>query len=209
MADAAGVLDPRRPGHGHAVAGAAEVRGHLLGPLIRRVPGPGPAHRVVRVGLVGAPDVVELHVLFDRRVDAIRNGELVVQAVQRAFGARAVVAADVDDQRIVELAGVLDRLDHAADLVVGIGEIRRIDIGLADVELLRLGRERVPLRQVLRPGRELGVLRDHAELLLVGEDRLTQLVPAVVEQMHVADLVDPLLRRVVRRSACRRARSRS
>ena len=65
VADAARVLDARGPGHGHAVARAAEMRGHLLGPLIRRVPGPGPAHRVVRVGLVGAPGVVELHVLFD------------------------------------------------------------------------------------------------------------------------------------------------
>ena len=67
--------------------------------------------------------------------------------LQRALGARAVVAADVDDQRVVELAGVLDRLDHAADLVVGIGEVGRVDLGLADVELLLLGRERVPLRR--------------------------------------------------------------
>ena len=37
---------------------------------------------------------------------------------------------------------------------------------------------------------------------------LAQLVPALVEQVHVADLLDPLRRRVVRRVACRPARSR-
>ena len=45
----------------------------------------------------------------------------------------------------------------------------------------------------------LRVLRDHAELLLVGEDLLAQRVPALVEQVHVADLLDPFRRRVVRR----------
>ena len=51
---------------------------------------------------------------------AVEIGVLVEQAVITAFGARAVVADDVEDQRIVELARVLDRLDEAADLCVGI-----------------------------------------------------------------------------------------
>ena len=140
IANAAGVLDAHGPGHGHAVASAAEMRGHLLGPLIGRIPGPRPAHRVMRVGLVGTPDVVELHVLFHGRVHGVGNSELVEQAVQRALGARAVVAADVDHERVVELADVLDRLDHTADLMVGVRQIRRVDLGLADVELLCLGR---------------------------------------------------------------------
>ena len=38
-----------------------------------------------------------------------------------------------------------------------------------------------------------------AEPLLVGEDRVAEFVPAVVEQMHVADLLDPLRRRMMRR----------
>ena len=141
IADATGVLDARRPGHGHAVAGATEIGCDLLGPFEGRVPGPGPAHRVVGIGLVGAPGVVELHVLFDRRVHGIRNGELVVETVERAFRARAVVAADVDDECIVEFASVRNGLDHATDFGVGISEVRRIDVGLPDVELLRLGRQ--------------------------------------------------------------------
>ena len=64
------------------------------------------------------------------------------------------------------------------------------------------------LQQIIRPRRQLGILRDDAEPLLVGEDLLAQRVPALVEQMHVADLLDPFRRRVVRRVRCRPARSR-
>ena len=38
------------------------------------------------------------------------------------------------------------------------------------------------LQQIVRPGRQLGILRDDAELLLVGEDLVAQGVPALVEQ---------------------------
>ena len=55
------------------------------------------------------------------------------------------------------------------------------------------------LQQVIRPGRQFRILRDHAELLLVGEDLIAQRIPALVEQVHVADLLDPLRRRMVRR----------
>jgi hypothetical protein len=51
---------------------------------------------------------------------------------------RAVVAADVDDQRVVELAHVLDGLDHPANLVVRIREVHAVHIGLLDEELLLL-----------------------------------------------------------------------
>ena len=64
--------------------------------------------------------------------------------------------------------------------------------------------ERIPFRQLLRPRRQLGVLGHDAEPLLVGEDGLAQLVPAVVEQVHVADLLDPLRRRMVRRMGAAR-----
>ena len=47
------------------------------------------------------------------------------------FSARAVVASDVDDQRVVELAEVLDLLDHTADLVVGVGGVGCEHLGLA------------------------------------------------------------------------------
>src|SRR5260370_20563420 len=58
-----------------------------------------------------------------------------------------------------------------------------------------IGIERIPFGQTIRPGSELGIRRDHAELLLVGKDRLAQVIPAFVEQVQVADLLDPLRRR--------------
>ncbi len=47
-------FDPGRPAHDHRVARAAEVGGDLLDPLEGRVAGPGPADRIVRLGLGSA-----------------------------------------------------------------------------------------------------------------------------------------------------------
>ena len=109
VANAASVLDVARPRDRHALARAAEVRRDLLGPLERRVECPRPRHRHVRIGRRRAPGVIELELLGDREVeDAVVGRPLVGRAGQRAFGAGAVVAVDVDDQRVVELAHVLD-----------------------------------------------------------------------------------------------------
>jgi hypothetical protein len=84
--------------------------------------------------------------------------------------------------------------------VVAVGGIGGEDLDLADEELLLLG---VSLSQGLSTSFGQGVslvsLRDHAELLLVLEDALAQLLVAVVEELHRADLVHPLLGRMVRR----------
>ncbi|CAH0300022.1 hypothetical protein ROS9278_04518 [Roseomonas sp. CECT 9278] len=195
---AAALGDAARPGHRHPVAGAAEVGGHLLGPAIRRAEGPGPAHRHVVVGLVGAPGIVPGHLLFGREADAVEVHHLVRRAVERAFGAAAIVAADVDDQRVVALAEALDLGDDAADLGVGIGQVGRVDIGLADEQPLRSVGQAVPARHVVGPGRELRIRRDHAHALLVGEDAFAQAFIAVVEQVHRLDPLHPFAGRVVR-----------
>src|SRR4029453_1347619 len=51
---------------------------------------------------------------------------------------------------------------------------------------------------MLGPGRELGVLRDHAEFLLVGDNLVTQRVPALVEQVQVGSFLDPFGCRMMR-----------
>ena len=111
----------------------------------------------MREGSVRSPELVPQELILDRHGDAIEGGELVRRAVEHALGARAVVAADVDDQRVVELAHVLDRLDDAADLVVGVREVRPEHVGLLDEELLLVPAQRIPLRQFLRPRRQLRV----------------------------------------------------
>jgi hypothetical protein len=154
----------------------------------------------VVVCAVRSPDVVEiLELEFDQHVDAVEHGDLVGRAVQRTFRARAVVPLNVDDQRVVQLAHVLDRLDHPADLMIRVGHVGREYVHLAEEHLLLVRSELVPLlQQVLGPGGEPGVLRDHTELFLVGEDLFAQGVPALVEEMHVADLLYPFRRCVVR-----------
>ena len=198
-ADAAHVVDVAGPGHGHALSRPAEVRRHLLHPLERRVHRPRPACREMRERPFRSPERIPEKLVLDRHGNAVEGGEFVRRAVEHAFGARAVVATDVDDQGVVEFAEVLDGLDDAPDLMVGVGEIGSIDIRLLDEELFLFKTERIPFRQFFRPRRQLGVLGHDAQPLLVGEDRLAHLVPALVEEVHVADLLDPLRRRMMRR----------
>ena len=80
----------------------------------------------------------------DRLRHAVEVGHLVEHAVHAAFGARAVVADDVEDQRVVQLADVLDRLDQPADLVVGVLAEAGEDFHLAGEELLLVGASACP-----------------------------------------------------------------
>ena len=127
----------------------------------------------------------------------MNRGQVERRADGGAFGARAIVAADVDDQRVVELAQVFHCLDHAANFMVGIGHIGGEYLRLAGEQLLLIGVERIPLRQDIRPGSELRIRRDDAEPLLVGENLLAQIVPAHVEL--AVELLDPFRRRLMRR----------
>ena len=185
-----------RPGDDHAVAGAAVVAGDLLGPLERGAHGMRPGARVVVVGRGGSDFVHPLEDLFDVLANAVEEGHLVEQALRAAFGARAVVTGDVDDHRVVELAGFADRLDHPADVVIRLFEEASVDLHHAGVDLLLLVGQRVPGRQARRERVELGVGGNHAELLLALKRLLANRVPALVELALV--LLDPLLLGVVR-----------
>ena len=52
--------------------------------------------------------------------DAVERHHLVVRALGAALGARAVVADDVEEERVVEFADLLELRDEPADLVVGV-----------------------------------------------------------------------------------------
>src|SRR5262245_5914531 len=56
-------------------------------------------------------------------LDAVQTRNAVDRAFQTAFGRGAIVADDVNDQRIVELAFRSNGADHASDLGVGIFEV--------------------------------------------------------------------------------------
>ena len=138
-AHATHVRDMTGPGDGQALSGAAEVRRYLLHPLERRVERPGPRYRHVRLRLDRTPVVVMLQLLCDWDLDGLKSSHVEGSSERRTFRARPVVAADIDDQRVVEFALVFDFLYHPADLMVGICRVRGKDIRLTDEELLFIG----------------------------------------------------------------------
>ena len=101
----------------------------------------------MRRGLGRTPNIIELQLVRDRNVDALDRGHIDRGAEDGSFGAAAVVAADKDDQRVVELARVFDCLNDPADFIVGIGRVGCKNVRLTDEKLLLVGTERVPFLQ--------------------------------------------------------------
>jgi len=92
-----------------------------------------PADRVVIVRLGPAELLVPLHQEF-RGLEcrqAVEVGHLVVRAVQRPLGRGTVVANDVVDEGIVENVELLQAVEQASDMVVGVLHEPRIDLHLA------------------------------------------------------------------------------
>ena len=83
---------------------------------------------------------------------------LVDRAVRSALGARAVVG-DEHDQRVVELAQLLEEVDQAADVVVGVLEEAGEHLHHARIQLALVRRQRLPVLHVRIVARELRVLR--------------------------------------------------
>ena len=200
-AEPAGAGDPPRPVDDHRVPGAAQVRAHLLAPLERGVAGPRPRRPVMRIHELAAPGVhaavalgeLQLHLVGQR--DAVLHGQLVERAGDGALHAGAVVAPDPDDQRVAQLAELVDGVDHAADVVIGVLGVARVHLHLAGVERLQVLGHVVPGGERLVPCRQLGIGGYHAERLLPREGFLPQPVPPLVELALV--LVGPGLRHVV------------
>ena len=134
-----GGFDPLRPRDDHAIACAAIVRRNLLSPHERRITRDGPARGHVRKSRRSAPLVVMLEHLLHRLRNAIEIGKLVEHAQHAALGAGAVVADDVEDQRVIELAYLANGIEQPADLVVAIFSKGGINFHLAGKELLLVG----------------------------------------------------------------------
>ena len=195
-ADAAVVLDARRPGD-HRGRAAASARGHRLAVGERGGRGVGPGGGIAAVRTRGAEVVHPRRQVVERLGDAVPVAELVHDAVQAALGRGAVVAGDVDDERVVELTGLLDGLDDATDLVVGVLDRRAEDLHPAGTDHLVGVGDVVPRRQRRRAWGELGVGRDDPQLLLPRQGPVAERVVAVVELAAVA--LDELARHPDRR----------
>jgi hypothetical protein len=185
-------LDPPWPVDDGAVAGPAPVGGDLLGPLEGGVHRPGPADRVVVVGLRPAELVQPLGHERRRlqRCHGVEVDHLVERALDGALGRGAVVADDQIDQGVVHDPWLLDGVQQSAHVMVGVGHEPGIDLHLALKDRLQLLGHVVPGRDLGVPLGQLGIGRDHPQLLLPGEGQLALAVPAVGEAALVP--LDPL-----------------
>ena len=118
-------LDPCGPTDGQRIARPTEMRGDELGRLIRRTARPSPTSVIHRVGFRRAERVetakrVECrNLLFRCRGNAILRQKLADGAVL-AFRGGAVVAPDIKDQGVIAVTELIDFIDDAADLRVGV-----------------------------------------------------------------------------------------
>ena len=179
--------EPVRPVDDGAVAGAAEVRRHLLRPLVGGAHGVGPAHGVVVVGL-RRPELVdvgrhELGGLEGGR--SVERKQLVERPVRRALGTRPVVADDVVHQRVIEDPELVERIDHPSDRVVGVLQKSGVDLHLAGEHRLEDVRHVFPGLDLGRASGEIGVGGYDSLFLLSGEDLLPQCVPSRIETAPV------------------------
>jgi hypothetical protein len=135
----------------------------------------------------------------------VEVGHLVEHAVAAALGAGSVVSVNEEDQGVIQFTGLLDGVDHSANLVVGHLDEGREHLGLPGEQLLLVSAQAVPVWDCLWLGREPGALGHHAALDLPRQNLLAQRVPTLIKPALPAR--DPLLGHVVR-GMCARAKPR-
>ena len=167
-AHTAPVLDVFWPRDHHRITNATESRGHLFSPLERRVASPRPRRCVMRSHIRAAP-FFEAAVSFDgfqllvgRERDAVERGHLVERSGLCAFHARAVVAEDVNDERVIGEAHVVDCFHHAPDSVVSVFLVPGIHLHLVGIDFLHVRRDAVPRGERGVARRKFRVRGDHA-----------------------------------------------
>ena len=136
-------------------------------------------------------------------LNAVEEGVLVEHAVRAALGAGSVVAEDVEDERVVELAHLFERLKEAADFVVAVFAEGGVDLHLMGEEFFLVRVEGVPILDGLGLGCEFGAGGNDAELDLASERLFAEFVPALIELAFVFG--DPLFGHVVRSMRCSRS----
>ena len=123
-------------------------------------------------------------------------GEQFADAPLLTFGARAVVAPDVEDDGVVANAELLEPVDQLADLRIGVFDETGENLHQPPLERpLRFG-DAVPGRHRVGSRCQFRVGGNPAKLLLPGEDPLAVPVPAVVELTFV--FISPFGEDVVR-----------
>ncbi len=183
---AAVIADPGRPRHHQAVAGAAEVARHLLHPLERRRSGPAPANRIVML-VLGAADLVDVrqhrrHIVWK----TLLCFHVVQGAGQRTLGTGAIVAHDVDDERVVAQAHGVEGFHDPPHLGIDVLEEAREHFLRPGVQPSLVSRTGIPGGDRIGAWGELGTIGYDPKLLLALEGQFTLAVPTMVERPLVA-----------------------
>src|SRR5262249_10414246 len=136
-----------------------------------------------------------LQLLVSRERNSVQSRQFVKCPALRPFHARPVITIDINDQRIVAEAHVLNRLHDASDSVVCVFLITGIHLHLMRIQFLYVRRYAVPGWERWIAGRKFGGGWNHTELLLPRKRLLAQLVPALIKLALV--FVAPFLRNLV------------
>jgi hypothetical protein len=101
----------------------------------------GPTDRIVIKCCRAAQFIHTTHDFFEILRNGVEKGHFVKQALWTALGTGAVIALDVNDQRIVEFAHVRERIDDATHLEVAIAQCGRVDLHHVGCDFLVVGVE--------------------------------------------------------------------
>src|SRR6478752_7221857 len=122
----------------------------------------------------------------------IEVGHLVEEPVHPALGARAVVAEDVEDQRVVHLTRLLESLNQPPDLRIRVLAEPGEDLHLTAKQLLLVSRELVPILDGFWLRSEFRPRRHNTQLDLPGQGFFAELVPPSIKLALI--LRDPFFR---------------
>src|SRR5260370_5466728 len=104
-------FDSFGPMHYHSVAGTAPMRSNLLGPLERSIQGMRPADGIVGESIRASPIIDMIHHLGSSTNNPFHAHHLLVRPFRSAFGARSVIAYNVDEESVIQLTHVAYRLN--------------------------------------------------------------------------------------------------
>src|SRR5260370_37763788 len=133
--DATLLLDPLRPRNDHSIACPTEVRGNLLCPLERRGQAVRPANGIMVERQRTAEIIHVRHDLLEVFRYRVEEGHLIERTLLAALSARAIVTLNIDDEGVVQLTKVLNRVEEQAHLVVRLVYRRAINLHTERVDL--------------------------------------------------------------------------
>ena len=99
-------FDSFGPMHHHSVPRPSPVRSNLLGPLEGSIQSVRPANGIVRKRIWTSPVIDMIHHLGSSANNAIQRHHLIVSPFGSAFGTRSVIAYNVDEESVIQLAHV-------------------------------------------------------------------------------------------------------